>query len=210
MQSLDKAWKYLVVVVWEVSFANLVSCAFGIVFKVGKSVSFKTNLNDTWTNIAHAMGSLLSTCSRGEREFPFPVIPKNGGLWFPSRISGMDFFHSLPVPEFREWIFFIPFPFPNFGNGIFSFPSHSRNLGMDFFIPFPFPNFGNGLFQFPSRSRTLKSHSRSPLPPTSLKDTLLVKEITVCTSAVEIVFTAYRTYITKMLPWMATKYESLC
>ena len=78
----------------------------------------------------------------------------------------MDFFHSLPVPEFWEWIFFIPFPFPkfgngffipfpfpNFGNGIFSFPSHSRNLGMDFFIPFPFPNFGNGLFQFPSRSR---------------------------------------------------------
>ena len=48
------------------------------------------------------------------------------------------------------------------------------------------------------------------LPPTYLKDSLLVKEITVCTSAVEIVFTAYRTYITKMLPWMATKYESLC
>ena len=96
--------------------------------------------------------------------FPFPVIPKNGGLWFPFPNFGNGFFHSLPVPEFWEWIFFIPFPFPNFGNGIFSFPSHSRNLGLDFFIPFPFPNFGNGLFQFPSRSRTLKSHSRSPLP----------------------------------------------
>ena len=82
---------------------------------------------------------------------------------FPFPNFGNVFFHSLPVPEFWEWIFFIPFPFPNFGNGIFSFPSHSRNLGMDFFIPFPFPNFGNGLFQFPSRSRTLKSHSRSPL-----------------------------------------------
>ena len=23
------------------------------------------------------------------------------------------FFHSFPVPEFLEWIFFIPFPFPN-------------------------------------------------------------------------------------------------
>ena len=45
----------------------------------------------------------------------------------------------------------------------FSFPSHSRNLGTDFFIPFSFPNIGNGLFQFPSRSRTLKIHSRSPL-----------------------------------------------
>ena len=63
---------------------------------------------------------------RGEREFPFPVIPKNGGLWFPSRISGMDFFHSLSVPEFWEWFFFIPFPFPNFGNGFFPFPSRSR------------------------------------------------------------------------------------
>ena len=95
--------------------------------------------------------------------FPFPVIPKNGGLWFPFPNFGNGFFHSLPVPEFWEWIFFIPFPFPNFGNGIFSFPSHSRNLGMDFFIPFPFPNFGNGLFQFPFPSRILKSHSRSPL-----------------------------------------------
>ena len=41
--------------------------------------------------------------------------------------------------------------------------SLSRLMGMDFFIPFPFPNFGNGFFQFPSRSRILKSHSRSPL-----------------------------------------------
>ena len=49
-----------------------------------------------------------------------------------SRIVGMDFF--------------IPFPFPNYGNGFFSFPSRSRILGIDFFIPFPFPNFGNGFF----------------------------------------------------------------
>merc|ERR1712208_169966 len=54
--------------------------------------------------------------------------------------------------EFREWIFFIPFPFPNFGNGffhslpvpefwdwIFSFPSRSRTLGMEFSIPVPVP-----------------------------------------------------------------------
>ena len=56
-----------------------------------------------------------------------------------TRISGMDFFHSLPVPEFREWTFFIPFPFPNFGNGFFSFPSRSRTLGMDFFHFLPVP-----------------------------------------------------------------------
>ena len=33
----------------------------------------------------------------------------------------MDFFHSLPVPEFWEWIFSIPFPFP-FRNSQMSFP----------------------------------------------------------------------------------------
>ena len=38
---------------------------------------------------------------------------------------------------------------------IFSFPSRSRILGINFFIPFPFPNFGNGFFSFPSRSRIL-------------------------------------------------------
>ena len=50
---------------------------------------------------------------RGEREFPFPVIPKNGGLWFPFPNFGNGFFHSLPVPDFWEWVFSIPFPFPN-------------------------------------------------------------------------------------------------
>ena len=70
---------------------------------------------------------------------PFPGL--NFGIVFfsfpsLSRIMGMFFFHSLPVPELREWVFSIPFPFPNFGNGII----HSR-----------------------SRSRTPKCHSRSPL-----------------------------------------------
>ena len=78
-----------------------------------------------------------------------------------SRNVGMDFFHSLPLPEFWE--------------SIFSFPSNSRILGIAFShsltvpefwecvfsIPFPFPNFGNGIIH--SRSRTPKSHSRSPL-----------------------------------------------
>ena len=71
--------------------------------------------------------------------FPFPSIPGNNSLWFPFPNFGNVFFHSLPVPEFRECLF--------------SFPSRSRILGMDFFIPFPFPNFGNGNFSFPSRSR---------------------------------------------------------
>ena len=102
--------------------------------------------------------------------FPFPVIPKNGGLWFPFPNFGNGFFHSLPVPEFREWIFFIPFPFPNFGNGFFSFPSRSRILGIDFFIPFPFPNFGNGFFSFPSRSRIEGMGFFNSLPVPELRE----------------------------------------
>ena len=47
---------------------------------------------------------------------------------------------------------------------------------MDFFIPLPFPNFGNGFFQFPSRSRILKSHSRSPLSESDKEKILEVVE----------------------------------
>ena len=60
---------------------------------------------------------------------------------------------SDSLPEFREWIFFIPFPFPNFGNGFFSFPSRSRILGMDFFHSLPVPELWEWIFLFPSRSR---------------------------------------------------------
>ena len=81
--------------------------------------------------------------SGNSRSQSFPRMEASDSL---SRTLGMDFF--------------IPFPFPNFGNGFFSFPSRSRILGMDFFhslpvpefwewdffIPFPFPKFGNGFF----------------------------------------------------------------
>ena len=67
--------------------------------------------------------------------FPFPVIPKNGGLWFPFPNFGNGFFHSLPVPEVREWIF--------------SFPSHSRILGMDFFHSLPVPELWEWIFSIP-------------------------------------------------------------
>ena len=93
------------------------------------------------------------------RSRPFPgiiasdsrsrILGKFFFIPFPFPNFGNAFFHSLPVPEFWEWIF--------------SFPSRSRILGMEFSIPFPFPNFGNGIFYSRSRSRTLKSHSRSPL-----------------------------------------------
>ena len=66
---------------------------------------------------------------------------------------------GIPVPgHSQEWMPLIPFP--ELWEWIFSFPSRSRILGMDFFhslpvpefwewdffIPFPFPKFGNGFF----------------------------------------------------------------
>ena len=46
---------------------------------------------------------------------------------FPSRSRSFPRMEaSDSLPEFREWIFSIPFPFPNFGNGFFPFPSRSR------------------------------------------------------------------------------------
>ena len=70
-------------------------------------------------------------------------------------------FRSIPAPvpsHSQEWRPLIPFP--EVWEWIFSFPSRSRILGMDFFhslpvpefwewdffIPFPFPKFGNGFF----------------------------------------------------------------
>ena len=52
----------------------------------------------------------------------------------------MDFFHSLPVPDFQECLFFIPFPFPNFGNGLFNSLPVPELWEWNFLFPFPFPN----------------------------------------------------------------------
>ena len=55
--------------------------------------------------------------------FSFPSRSWISGMLFfipfPFPNYGNGFFHSLPVPELWEWIFFIPFPFPNCGNGFF-------------------------------------------------------------------------------------------
>ena len=106
--------------------------------------------------------ALRSGVSGNSRSLPFPRMKASDSL---SRIMGMDFF--------------VPFPFPNFGNAFFSFPSRSRIMGMGFFhslpvpelwewiffIPFPFPNCGNGYFSFPSHSRirhfTDRNHNRN-------------------------------------------------
>ena len=80
-------------------------------------------LNHGWTQASVLYGLELSTGVRGNsRSRPFPGMKASASR---SRIMGMDFFipfpfpnygnvffHSLPVPELWEWIFFIPFPFP--------------------------------------------------------------------------------------------------
>ena len=57
---------------------------------------------------------------------------------FCSRIVGIDFFIPFPFPNFGN-VFFIPFPFLIFGNGFFPFPSRSRTLRMELSIPVPVP-----------------------------------------------------------------------
>ena len=91
----------------------------------------------------------ITEVSGNSRSRPFPRMKASNSL---SGIMGMDFF--------------IPFPFPNFGNAFFSFSSRSRIMGMFFFHIFPFPNCGDRFvsflslhefwecfFLFPSRSR---------------------------------------------------------
>ena len=60
--------------------------------------------------------SWQSGVSGNSRSRPFPRMKASDSL---SWIMGMDFFHSLPVPEFWECFFFIPSPFPNYGNQFF-------------------------------------------------------------------------------------------
>merc|ERR1711873_23616 len=73
------------------------------------------------------------------RNFSFPSRSRS----FP-RMEASD-----SLPEFQEWIFFIPFPFPNFGNGFFSFPSRSRISRMDFFYSLPVPEYRERIFSIP-------------------------------------------------------------
>ena len=57
--------------------------------------------------------------------------------------------------------FFIPFLFPNFGNGCFSFPSRSRIMGMGFSHSLPVSKLWKWIFSFPSRSRTCHNTDRN-------------------------------------------------
>merc|ERR1711910_81136 len=74
-----------------------------------------------------------------------------------SRTLGMDFFIPFPFPNFGN-VFFHSLPVPEFWEWIFSFPSRSRILGMDFFIPFPFPNLQKSFPLTPVLTPCQKNH----------------------------------------------------
>ena len=81
--------------------------------------------------------------SGNSRSRPFPRMKASDSL---SRIMGMDFF--------------IPFPFPYFGNAFFSFPSRSRIVGMDFFHSPTVPDLWEWIFLIPFPFLNLLFHRR--------------------------------------------------
>ena len=93
-------------------------------------------LSHTLVKLRRGKLVLAPGVSGNSRSRSFPRMEASDSL---SRTLGMDFF--------------IPFPFPNFGNGFFSFPSRSRILGMGFFHSLPIPEIWEWIFLFPSRSQ---------------------------------------------------------
>ena len=87
------------------------------------------------------------SCHSRSRSRIFPRMKASDSL---SRIVGMDFF--------------IPFPFPNFGNRFFSLPSRSRIMGMSFFHSLPVPELWEWIFSFPSRSQIVGMDFFNSLP----------------------------------------------
>ena len=83
----------------------------------------------------------LSTCSD---------LEKSKNTTWASRNSPSPPFPGMKVSDSRSWImgldFFFPFPIPEFQECFFSFPSHSRILGMFFSFPFCSLILGMGFF----------------------------------------------------------------
>ena len=100
--------------------------------------------------------SLRSGVSRNSCSLPFPRMKASDSL---SRFMEMDFFIPFPFPNFGN-AFFIPFPFLNHGNEFFSFPSRSRIVGMDFFHSLPVPELWEWIFLIPFPFPNLLFHRR--------------------------------------------------
>ena len=74
---------------------------------------------------------------RGEREFPFPSIPVKESLWFLFPNFGNEFFHPLAVREF--WKCFFSFPSCSPTLGMVFFPFLPIPEFWDYNYPLPFP-----------------------------------------------------------------------
>ena len=82
--------------------------------------------------LAHQNDSGVSGNSRSRS---FPRMEASDSR---SRTLGMDFFIPFPFPNFGN-VFFHSLPVPEFWEWIFSFPSRSQTLGMEIFHSLPVP-----------------------------------------------------------------------
>ena len=98
---------------------------------------------------------IMSFCFFFPFLFTFPANPGNDSLWFPLPKCENGLFHSLPVPEFRECLSSFPSRSWNLGMDFYSLPVREF-WEWSFSIPFPFLKFGNGILNSRSRSELQK------------------------------------------------------
>ena len=108
----------------------------------------------------------------------------------------MVFFNSLPVPEFREWFFLIPFPFPN--------PQKSFPLtpGVCFFI-LDYDSMCSET-DFTQEKSIFMQLLESPIPP----HTAAALRIIICNRLAPILTTKKRAW--KMHLWDPSQWDKMC
>ena len=112
-----------------------------------ESIAIITGTNDSLPHFltfsCFMCHNLFPGVSGNSRSRPFPRMTASDSC---SQIMGMDFF--------------FPFPFLNFGNVFFSFPSRSQIMGMFFFHSLPVPKLWAWIFFIPFPFPNLSFHSR--------------------------------------------------
>ena len=97
----------------------------------------------------YMINNVNTSCNAGvsgnSRSRPFPRMKASDSL---SRIMGMDFFIPFPFPNFGN-AFFHSLPVPELWECFFSIPSRSRIVGMDFFHSLPVPELWEWIFLIP-------------------------------------------------------------
>ena len=113
-----------------------------VLFFFGTLFPYFPNISQHFQSVLIVVIFLFHSRSRSR---PFPGIIAYDSR---SRISGMFFFIPFPFPNFGN-AFFHSLPVPKFWEWIFSFPSRSRILGMGFFNSLPVPELWEWNFLFP-------------------------------------------------------------